>query len=180
MQGIYAVMIGDMKTTPAVTSLFPFVAALKSANPDAATAIDALVSHHGSGDAFGIDAVNDAWGTGETHGAGDPGALPVFVPVALNESVKLTLIGGIDPALLGQNRFLRIKGTGATIKVNSTSTSDVDLYVYQRGKELDSSATASGEEGVSFATQAGEDYVVNVQGYGEISGPYEATIEVLP
>ena len=180
LQGVYAVMIGDLKSTPAMTTLFPFVAGLKSAHPEATAAIDALVGHHGSGSSFGIDPVTDAWGTGETHTAGDPGALPVFVPMAVNESVKLTLIGGIDPALLGQNRFLRVKGTGGTLKVSSSATSDVDLYVYLRGKELDSAASESGEETVSFATTADEDYVVNVQGYGEFSGPYEVTIEVLP
>ncbi|MRG92417.1 hypothetical protein [Polyangium spumosum] len=180
LQGVYAVLIGELKTTPAMVTLFPFVAGLKSAHPDAATAIDALVSHHGAGAAFGIDPVKDAWGTGESHAAGDPGALPVFVPVEAGATVKLTLIGGIDPALLGQNRFLRVKGTGAPLEVRSSSLHDVDLYVYLRGKELDGSASLSGEESVSFATQEGEEYVVNVQGYGEVSGPYEATIEVLP
>ena len=180
LAGVYTVLIDEVKTTPAMVTLFPFVAGLKSVHPDAATAIDALVSHHGAGVAYGIDAVKDAWGTGETHAAEDPGALPVFVPVAAGETVALTLIGGLDPSLLGQNRFLRVKGTGGTLEVRSSSLHDVDLYVYLRGKELDGAATTSGEESVSFATQAGEDYVVNVQGYGEVSGPYEATIEVLP
>ncbi|MDI1479721.1 hypothetical protein [Polyangium sp. y55x31] len=180
LQGVYSVLIGDLKSTPAMTTLFPFVAGLKSAHPEAATAIDALVAHHGAGSSFGVDPVADAWGTGETHAADDPGALPVFVPVAVNESVTLTLIGGLDPALLGQNRFLRVKGTGGTLKVSSSSTSDVDLYVYLRGKELDNAESTSGDETVSFSTTAGEDYVVNVAGYGEISGPYEVKIEVLP
>ena len=180
LPGVYTVLIGELKTTPAMATLFPFVSGLKTAHPESVAALDALVAHHRSGTAFGIDPVTDAWGTGETHGAEDPGALPVFVPVAAGETVTLTLLGGLDSALLGQNRFVRVKGTGAPLEVRSSSTSDVDLYLYRRGKEIDSATSTSGEESISFPTQAGEDYVVNVQGYGEFSGPYEATIEVIP
>jgi len=180
LQGVYGVMVGDLKSTPALTTLFAFVAGLKSANPQSTAALDALVTHHASSSAFGIDPVADAWGTGETHGAGEPGTLPLFVPAKSGDIVTLTLVGGLDVALLGQNRFLRVPGTGATMKVTSASTSDVDLYIYLRGKQITSATTTSGAESVSFSTTAGEEYVVHVEGYGEFSGPYEATIEILP
>jgi hypothetical protein len=180
LQGVYAVMVGEMKTTPGMTTIFTFLAGLKAKNAGVAESLDALAVHHASGTAFGIDPVMDHWGTGETHAGGVTGALPLYVDLQTGGSANVTLTGGIDPAMLGQNRFIRFLGSGSPMTVSSISTSDVDLYVYLRGVEVGSAASTSGDEVVSFNSLSGEEYVVNVQGWGEVAGPYSATIEVQP
>jgi len=178
--GIYGVMTGGMKTTPALTTLFPFVSNLKTSNASAAGAIDALVTHHKGGGGFGIDPVMDDWGTNESHAGDDPNALPVYVGMKIGDSTTVTLMGGLDWALLGQNRFFRFTGSGASVTVSTSSVDDVDLYVYRRGKEVASSATTTGNESVKFTTTSGDEYVINVQGFGEFSGPYDAVVTVKP
>jgi hypothetical protein len=178
--GIYGVMTGGMKTTPALTTIFPFVSNLKSTNASAAGAIDALVTHHKSSGGFGIDPVVDDWGTNESHAGDDPNALPVYAGMKIGDSKTVTLVGGIDWALLGQNRFLRFTGNGASVTVSTSSVDDVDLYVYRRGKEVASSVTTTGNESAKFTTTSGDEYVINVQGFGEFSGPYDVVVTVKP
>jgi len=178
--GIHAAMVGGFKTTSAMTSLFPLVATLKANHADAVGDIDSLVVHHGNGSSFGIDPVVDEWGTNETHGGDDPNAIPVYVGMKIGESKTITLVGGLDWALLGQNRFLRFTGSGSSVSVSTSSIDDVDLYVYRRGTEVASSVTTSGQESVQFSATAGDEYVINVQGFGEFSGSYDVIVDVLP
>lgn len=178
--GIHAAMVGGFKTTSAMTSLFPLVATLKANHADAVGGIDSLVVHHGNGSSFGIDPVVDEWGTNETHGGDDPNAIPVYVGMKIGESKTITLVGGLDWALLGQNRFLRFTGSGSSVSVSTSSIDDVDLYVYRRGTEVASSVTTSGQESVQFSATAGDEYVINVQGFGEFSGSYDVIVDVLP
>lgn len=178
--GIYGVVTGGFKTTPALTSIFPFVSTLKTNNASSAAAIDALVTHHKASGGFGIDPVVDEWGTNESHTGGDANALPVYTQMKIGDSKTVTLTGGLDWALLGQNRFLRFTGNGASVTVSTSSVDDVDLYIYKRGKEAASSATTSGNESAKFTTTSGEEYVINVQGFGEFSGPYDVVVAVKP
>lgn len=177
--GIYAAMVGGYKTTPAMTTLFPFVAALKANHANAVGAIDELVVHHGNGSGFGIDPIADDWGTNETHDGDDSNAIPVYIGMKIGESKTVTLIGGLDWALLGQNRFLRFTGNGSPVNVSTSSFDDVDIYVYRRGKEIASAMTTSGNESVKFSTTTDE-YVINIQGFGEFSGPYDVLVDVTP
>jgi len=178
--GIYATVVGDFKTTSALTTLFPFISTLKKNHADATSAIDTLVTYHGNGKIFGIDPIQDEWGTNETHSGDEPNAIPVYVGMKIGDSRVLTLTGGIDWALLGQNRFLRFTGNGASVNVSTASVDDVDIYVYRRGAEIASAVTTSGNESVKFSTNAGDEYVINVQGYGEFSGPYDVMVDVTP
>ena len=58
---------------------------------------------------------------------------------------------------------------------------DVDLFVYLRGGEVANAATMSGNESVQFVAKAGEEYVINVQGYVlDVNGPYQAILKVTP
>jgi hypothetical protein len=178
--GIYAAMVGGLKTTSALTTLFPFVSTLKANHVEAASAIDTLVTYHGSGGGFGIDPIGDEWGTNETHGGDEPNAIPVYVGMKIGDSKTVTLTGGLDWALLGQNRFLRFTGNGASVNVSTTCVDDVDVYVYRHGVEVANALTTSGNESVKFSTKAGDEYVINVQGYGEFSGSYKAIVGVTP
>jgi hypothetical protein len=183
LPGIYSVMANEMKRTSALTTLFPFVAALKSKNSSVTGAIDSLMTHHGNGSSFGIDPITDEWGTGETHGGNEPGTIPVYVAMKIGDSKTLTLTGGLEWTFLGQNRFARFTGNGSAVNISTTTTGgdDVDLFVYLRGGEVANSATMSGNESVQFVAKSGEEYVINVQGYVlDVNGPYEAILNVAP
>jgi hypothetical protein len=180
LDGIYDVMVGNQKTTPAATTLFTFVNGLSSTHASDAQALESLVTYHSIDNLYGIDLVKDDWGTGETHAGDSPQSVPVYVDVKPGDSLPVVLIGGIDSALLGQNRFLRLVGNGKTLTITSTCAADVDIAAYDRGKTVASAATPSGNEKISFPTQNGAVYVINVQGYGEAAGNYKATIDVSP
>lgn len=178
--GIYAAVTGGLKTTPALTTLFPLISTLKANHANAVSAIDTLVTHHSGGGGFGIDAIADEWGTNETHGGDEPNAIPVYVGMKIGDSKTLSLTGNLDWALLGQNRFLRFTGNGASVNVSTTSVDDVDIFVYRRGSEVASATTTSGNESVKFSTKMGDEYVINVQGFGEAPGPYAVIVNVTP
>ena len=78
-QPIWNVLTGAQRTTPAYTTIFPFITALKAARPGDAGAINTLVA------AQNIDATSiDAFATGETHvptnvSAAD--ALPLYTTI---------------------------------------------------------------------------------------------------
>jgi len=72
---IYNVLNGPQKNTPALTSVFSFINALKAQNPSAANAIDALTS------AQSIDPILDIYGSAQF--SNNPGAtdqLPIYLP----------------------------------------------------------------------------------------------------
>lgn len=175
---IHEVLAGEVRDTAALTTIFPFIAGLKARRPAEAQAIDVLVSHHRVDAALGIDAVADAWGGGETHTGGIAGSLPVYVDGALGASLSLGLTGGGDYNALGQNRYVRVTGAGGPVTVRSSCPQDVDLYVYHRGEVIQLASTSSGDEELSFPAEAGESYVINVEGYGLVAGQYAVTLDV--
>jgi len=67
---IWNVLINDQRATPAFTSIFSFISAVKNENPVSAAAIDTLLS------AQNTSSIADIWGTGETH---VPGAVAAAV-----------------------------------------------------------------------------------------------------
>lgn len=162
LPGIFALMTEDMKTTPALTTMFPLIASAKKRFPDSAAAIDALVAHHVLDADFGVDPVQDEWGTGETHGGSVAGVLPLYVDLAKGQTLSLELAGGQDSALLVSNRYLRVTGEGTKVEVKSTSSTDIDLYVFDQGKIISFAESVSGNETVSFPGAMGKTYVVVV------------------
>ncbi len=137
---IWNVLIGAQKTTPAVTSIFSFVSALKAANTAVAPQINTLVAAQ-SIDANGID----AFGTGETHRPANVpaiAALPVFTAATVNGGA--TIVQVVDDAgtinTLGNHRFVRFSINPGpqivTIKVttsNVASDADPDFLLYRNG-----------------------------------------------
>ena len=175
---IFDAMTVAQKATPAFTTLFSLVAALKAALPAQAAAIDTLTAYRGVLEV----PVADEEGTGETNSGGDPANLPLYASIAIGGSREVTLLGsaGTLPNDLGQNRYLRFTGDGSS-HVVTTSTpggEDVDLYVSQRGQTVAFKATNSGNETtVSFATNSGERYIILVRGFGT-SASYTSTVSV--
>lgn len=178
IQGIYTAMLA-LKTTPSLTTLFPFVAALKAANPQDTGSIDALVTHHVLDADFGVDAVEDEWGTGETHSGGVAPALPLYVSVTLGSVYTADFVGPNPYNWLAQNRYYKIIGDGLPVTVDSTCAIDIDLNVFHVGESIASAATVSGDESLTFDTVDGEIYVLTVQGTDSAAASYSADISIM-
>jgi hypothetical protein len=176
IKGVYAAMAGGHKDTPALTTLFSFVAAIKTGTAQAVPGIDALVTYHTLNSSFGVNAVADAWGTGETHGGGVTGSLPLFTKAAIGGAYTANFLGGKEFNSLFQNRYFQWTGDGQTAVVKSQCTRDVDIFVYHNGQLVDSDESLDGNETVFVNTTAGETYVLAVQGFHNTAVSYSATI----
>ncbi len=163
---IHAVMTGAQKSTPAFTTLFSFVDALKRSQPGQVAAdIDTLLSARGI-----ASPVQDAWGTGEAHDGGWAANLPVYQDLAVNGGAAVVgLLPGSYTNDLASNRFLRFTGTGGTVTITAGSPSVlIALEVWHRGQPL--RQLMGGVEATSIPTVAGDDYLVLVTGW-ETAGP---------
>jgi len=176
---IYDVMTNAQKNTPALTTLFSFIAALKAANPGQAAAIDTLTQFHG----VLLKPVADAYGTGETNNGGFPTILPVyrqFTGFGPAKAITVTLLGD-EFNSVKQNRYLRFTGDGGSHSVSISTSStidDVDVFVLQNGVVR---AVAMGPTGTettpSFFTTNGVEYVILVSGFGG-SASYNTLVTV--
>jgi len=135
---LWSVLIGAQKDTPAFTSVFSFVSALKAARPADAAAIDTLVAAQQITTA-GID----AFATTESHFV--PGVSPLAsLPLYTNISVGAgpVTIATTDDAghhnKLGTHRYFRFTPTSpgtVNISVSSSNPSnpDPDFRVFRAG-----------------------------------------------
>ena len=132
---IHSVMKGGLKQTPALAGIFPFLAALKSANSASAAGIDSL------GQASGIVMAGiDAWGSTETNNGGRADNLPVYRTVAINggavTAVSTNNVGGALKLYngLGSRKFFRLTVASAGtvgIRLAGPAGADADFYLYK-------------------------------------------------
>jgi len=173
---IYDVMVGPQRTTPAFTTLFSFVHALKVAQPAQAAAIDSMLSARSM-----ADPVQDEWGTGETHDAGWAANLPVYRSIAVNGGpASVPLNGAYWPNDLQQNRFFRFAGTGGSVTVTAgNQVVDVSLEVWAGGQMLRyvDDYWFGAVETTSLTTAAGAEYLVVVTGW-EMGSAYSVPLTV--
>ena len=139
---LWSVLTGQQRNTPAFTSIFSFISALKTARPADAAAIDTLLA------AQNIGSVADAFGTGETHfpeNVPSAAALPVYTPVTVGGAP--VVFRTVDDAgrynALGNHRFLRFTLASArNLNISVTSSNpdinaDPDFVVYGNGAAID-------------------------------------------
>jgi hypothetical protein len=177
---IYDVMTGPQKFTPAVTSIFSFIAALKAAPGTSAStiaAIDSLTSKSRMGP------IQDAFGTGETNNGGFAANLPVFRQMTVDgDSQTLTFLAHVDNQnRLGANRFIRFTSpTAGPIQVIANSSSDIGLKLFDNGTRIaGADDVISGTEQFSFIAEADKVYVLAVQGFVTNSrGQYTASVRI--
>jgi hypothetical protein len=177
LQGVYDALLAQAEH-PAQSTLFSFIAPLKDAHPDEADLIDDLVAYHAAGPDYGVDAIQDGWGAGESHAGDDPSNLPIYTDAVVDEMYLRDLVGGVPDNWAGQIRLFRITGDGLPITVTSTCDEDIDLVVYQAAELITEAATASGNEELTFDTIDGEIYVLTVRGFTEQPGLYTATVSL--
>jgi hypothetical protein len=168
---IHAALRGPLRTTPAFTSVFALLSALRASTPAQAASIDALAV------AQSITAGTDAFGVGEANAGGDARNLPVFPPMVPGQTRQVcsSLPGGSATARynkLGNRRFLRFdlpaSGNVSIAARNGPSGSDPDIVVYALGVERGrAEGEVSGTETLSLALAAGS-YVVEVYEYSNV------------
>jgi hypothetical protein len=139
---IWQVMTGAQRTTPAMTSIFSFAAALKELRPDAAAGIDALLAAQNI-DGDGIN----AFATTQTS-APDPRLLPLYPEITRGgPPVTVASIGQRTPSMrlynkVGNRAFLRFVPTESvpvniTVVTSNANTGaqagDPDFRVFRNG-----------------------------------------------
>lgn len=171
LQPIWNVLTGEQKNTPAFTTIFSFITALKTAQPGSITAINTLVA------AQNIDAANiDAFATNETHfpSSGSPtvapaAALPLFTTTTIGGAAKV--LRNVNDAgnynKLGNHRFVRFnvpstRNVTISLATTNATDNDPDFLIFRAGDFIDSGEDPPpGPESHSFNLTAG-DYVLDV------------------
>jgi len=165
---IWSVLVNQQRITPAVTSVFSFISALKTARPADTAAIDGMLA------AQNISPVVDAYGTGETHVPGNVatnGAIPLYTPITVAGGP--VVIRNVDDAgiynTLGNHRFLRFTLNTArtiTISVNSSNAAadkDPDFLVFRDGNFITSGEDSTEVPEVeTLVNAAAGSYVIDV------------------
>ena len=185
---LWSVLIGAQRTTPAYTTIFPFITALRAARPAEAGAITALVA------AQNIDG-SDAFGAGETHvplGFPSNAALPLFTTITRGGApVVLHTVDdfGVDNKL-GNHRFLRftpsVSGSVTITLATSNPTNDPDYRMQRAGTfVLIEDDPPPGPETGSVSGTAGTTYVLDVYDCDNgcsnpqgTSGDYDLTVTI--
>ncbi len=137
-QPIWNVLVNSQRTTPAFTTIFSFIAALKAALPGNAGAINTLVA------AQNIDAANiDAFATTETHfpaNVPQNAALPLYTTATFGTPLVLRTVNDAGATnKVGNHRYIRFDVVGATRNVtvsltsSNTSNPDPDFLVWRAG-----------------------------------------------
>jgi hypothetical protein len=185
---LWNVLVGDQKNTPAFTTIFSFISALKTQNAPLAVGIDTLVSAQNINSA-GINPFATNENNFPTPGVPQIAALPLYTTATVGgPQVVLRTVNDAGPNMaddsgnkLGNHRFIRFMGTGnpVTITANSTSTlpHDIDFVVYRsvpfdfwRSATLPPAAT----EVLTMPTAAAE-YLIDVYDCANGCDPSEGT-----
>lgn len=158
---LWQVLTGPQRATDALTSLFPFIAALKAANPAAAADIDTIVA-----DQQVQSATIEPFATTETNSAGSADVLPLYAPVAVDGGAVIVRSVGTTfgtPNKLSNHRFLRLDVAGArSVRIVATAPAgrDPDIVIYHRGVELDR-GELSGNEDLTVALPSAGTYILD-------------------
>jgi hypothetical protein len=186
---LWSVLTNEQRTTPALTSIYSFISALKVLRPGDSTAINTLLF------AQNIDNVTDAFGTGESNvptSVSSGAVLPLYSTATIG-GPALTLLNVDDAGLyntLGNHRFIRFNvASTRTVNISASSSNsnapDTDFVVYRNG-----AIVAAGIEGPtenpeieSFTATAGT-YILDVydcaNGCGDegTAGDYIITVTI--
>ena len=163
-KSIYDVTTHEMISTHAMTSIYPFAAALKSRNASSAAGINQILG----AERIAANAPNfDDYGAGETNAPVNASVLPVYVPISLGTPVPNVCsdaqFGPVNK--LGVSRFLAFTLPSAltvTILAVGPSASDPDFRIYSSGSQIAlAESTVSGQETLTQSLAAG-DYVIEL------------------
>ncbi len=158
---IYTVLVNDQRTTPALTTLFPFINAFKTRNASQATTVNTLLTGQS------IDTIIDDYGSTETHaGSLTSGYIfPIYSSISSgggSVSVCTTDTAGVDNKL-GNYRYLKFTASAGshTITVTGDNSSDPDIYLHKSGLVASSSVIQPITETLTYNFTSGT-YIIEV------------------
>jgi PKD repeat protein len=168
---MYQALRDELRTGTALTSVYPFTAALQSRLPAQAGAIGTLMQDR---QVFG----SGPFGAGESNAGTVSTALPVYTDVALNGSAQRVCTSRAAGTYnkLGNRVFLRFSlGAPRTVSIRAdytstgstspfTPTPDPDIVLFRGGFLAISEASTANTETLTRALEPG-DYVVEVYEY---------------
>lgn len=180
---IYNTMIGAQRTTPAFTSIFSFISAIKAAESAESASIDNIVAAHdivsSTMDLYGSTETNDA----DALAAENPDVLPVYTELVAGAAASnLCSINDFDANghknKLSEYRFVRfsVPSTASyTITATPTgaasATTDPDFLIYTEGTlMLVAQAGLAGAVETQTFTFSPGDYVAVVYHYDNVNG----------
>jgi hypothetical protein len=164
---IWQLLTGPQRTTPALTSVFSFVTALKQAQPAVAAQIDARMALNNI-----VSPTMDAFATTETS-TPIANTLPMYTTLSLGVPAVVFNSGTTGPPdrrynKVGNRRFLRFTpvATGpVTVTVgtsNPNANPDPDFIVFREGTIVALGFDAPpGPEVETFTAQAGQTYIID-------------------
>ncbi len=127
---IYRVLVGAEKNTPAFTSIFSFIDALKRENPSQKRNIDRTVAYEN------INSIQDAYGTNRTNSGNSPVSIPIYRNLNVGESINICSRNNYGVYnKLGNRTFIKIKiDIDGFYQFNANSnnpSADPDMTLYQ-------------------------------------------------
>jgi hypothetical protein len=187
---IWNAITGPMKDTQqALTSIFSFADAVRSAGNAAATnALNNILSAQNIFTGNGAD----QWGAGETNDGGDAGNLPVYSSLPFGVATPVCFIntnmtdGDVSLNKLGSLKYFRIKLSDVqsgvrTIRADFAAGRDIDFIVFQNRQAL---AFADSIDPISETTSlnlSAGDVILRVRDYvttTPLTAPNCATITI--
>lgn len=140
---LWQVLRGTQRDAEALTSLFPFIVALKQQNPGAAPQIDQLVSNQNI-----VSPTMTPWAETETNNAGASDVLPLYTPIAVGQTrvVRSAVPFGTGNKL-ANHRYLRLDIAAqqrVRFRVSAPGGRDPDILVARRGTVVGEGVAAAG------------------------------------
>jgi hypothetical protein len=159
---LWSVLANQQRTTPALTTVFPFTTAVKLQTTQDTEINELLVGEDivGNADAFAGNELNDADRTG---------ILPLYKEID-RSGVPVDVIStddfGDEGNKLGSRQFLVFAPTSsgtATLNVRgATTTIDIDVLVFSEGSIIAQGVSPTNPETASFPFVSGQRYVIEV------------------
>jgi hypothetical protein len=184
---IWAVLIGPQRTTPAFTSIFSFVSALKAQRPADAASINTLVA------AQNIDSATiNAFATTETHTPGN-NLLPLYATITAGIPLSVLSLDNLGRHnKIGNHRLLRFTPTvsgpvNVSVVSSNPNNADPDFFMMQAGDYLlfENEPPPQPEVGGPVEVTAGTTYVLDVHdcangcsGEQGTAGDYDLTVTI--
>jgi hypothetical protein len=180
---IYETLTTALADSAALTSIFSYAVPLKEANPDDASAIDALLEVQNI-----VGVGMDIWGSTETNDAGGEDVLPVYHDVGVNgEPVTVcsnSQFGTFNRTAVRQYLRFDVDLPGShRISASGSGGSDPDIVLYRRGFLAISESSQPDREVITFELDNGV-HVIEVYEWENLFSPgrgrtcFEVTVEV--
>jgi hypothetical protein len=179
---IYEVMINEVRTTDAFSTIYPFVRGLRARQPALLPAIDTLVQTRGIIPNQTNPLISPDFGPDEIFDGGDPRNLPIYVPLDSGGSATVTsrAVASTDGSTrfnkLGNRRFLLFTLTAprsVTISVSAAGCGgpppapDPDVILFHAGTEVTRAETVGCDTLTSGSLPAGV-YVIETYEFSNI------------